>query len=107
MTKFYGKIGFVKTEKTAPGVYTPKSEERYYAGDVIRKLYRLENTQEINQNLNLNNSISIIADDFIYDNLEYIAYVEWLGSLWKVNSVEPQRPRLILDIGGVYIKDEA
>lgn len=107
MTKFYGKIGFVKTENTAPGVWEPQYKERQYAGDVIRKLYRLENTQEINQNLNLNNSISIIADDFIYDNLEYIAYVEWLGSLWKVNSVEPQRPRLILDIGGVYIKDEA
>lgn len=106
MTKFYGNIGFVKTEETTPGVWTKTYKERCYAGDVVRKFYRLENSDQINQNLNLNNSISIISDDYIYDNLEYIAYVEWLGSLWKVNSVEPQRPRLILDIGGVFNKDE-
>lgn len=105
MTKFYGKVGFVKTEETAPGVWTRKCEERPYAGDVIRKFYKLDGNGKVNDDLNLNNSISIVCDDYIYDNLVYIAYVEWLGSLWKVNSVEPQRPRLILEIGGVYNKD--
>ncbi len=106
MTKFYGKIGFVKTEETSPGVWKAVYEERYYAGDVIKKFYRSDNGSKVNPDLNLNNSISIITDDYIYENLVYIAYVEWLGSLWKVTSVEPQRPRLILEIGGVYIKDE-
>lgn len=106
MTKFYGKVGFAKTEETAPGVWNRKYEERHYAGEVLRKFYRLENGSKVNGDLNLNNQISIISDDFIYDNLEYIAYVEWMGALWQVNSVEPQRPRLILDIGGVYTKDE-
>lgn len=106
MTKFYGKIGFVKTEETVPGVWQSVFEERYYAGDVIRKFYRSENGSKVNPDLNISKSISIISDDYIYENLVHIAYVEWLGSLWKVTSVDPQRPRLILEIGGVYIKDE-
>ena len=106
MTKYYGKVGFMTTEKTSPGVWTEKFEERYYAGDVIKNSYRFDNGSGLNKDLNINNSISIVSDEYFYDNVAAVAYIEWLGSLWRVTNVEIQRPRLILSIGGVFNKDE-
>ena len=103
MAKFYGKIGFVKTSGDDYGVWTPEVIEKEYTGDIIKNVRRWEASSEnINDNLNLNNSISIIADDFALDNCSFIKYVEWMGSLWNISSIEIQRPRLILTIGGVY-----
>lgn len=107
MTKYYGKIGFVIPTETDPGVYVEKSEERSYKGDVIRNHRRWESSQDsINSNININNSISIISDDFVVNNVPFIRYVEWMGSYWNINSVDVQPPRLILEIGGLYHKQE-
>lgn len=106
MTKYYGKVGFTKTEESSPGVWTRSYYDRLYSGDVLRNTYRFENGSKINDDLNVNNSISIVSDDYICENLGAITYIEWMGSLWRVTDVEVQRPRLILSIGGVFVKDE-
>lgn len=103
MTKYYGKIGFVKPEETVPGVWVNKPIEREYPGDLIKNTRRWDvKSDGINNDLNLNNSISIIADDFMLENASYIRYVELMGSLWNITSIDIQRPRLVLTIGGVY-----
>lgn len=103
MTKYYGKIGFIKPEETAPGVWIEKPIEKKYSGDIIKNVRRWDTRSDgINDNLNLNNSISIIADDFILENTSYIKYVELMGSLWDITMIDIQRPRLILTVGGVY-----
>lgn len=102
MTKFCGKIGFVDTKQTSPGVYTPKAIEKSYTGDVIRNIRRWDSSEYLNDDLSVNNSISIVADSFAYENLYKLKYVRWMGAKWKVTSVEIQRPRLVLNIGGVY-----
>lgn len=107
MTKFCGKVGFVKTVETKSGVYVPMEDERPYMGDVTKNYYRWDNGENLNDDYNINNTISIVADTYAYHNLPAIKYIVWMGSRWKVTSVEIQRPRLILSIGGVYTNEES
>lgn len=101
MARFYGKLGYVEfTEKD--GVTREVATERSYYGDVTRNTRKWETGQSLNDDLNVNNTISIVADAYAYDHFFALRYIEWMGSLWKVTNVEVQRPRLILTIGGVY-----
>jgi hypothetical protein len=102
MAKFYGEIGYAEQEETSPGVWQDKITARQYFGDVIRNTSRTRNGENLNDNLVLDNQLSIVADPFAYDQFHSMRYVKWMGVLWKIVSVEVQRPRLILTIGGVY-----
>jgi len=102
MGRFYGEIGFAQQTETAPGVWTEQITTRNYFGDVIKNMSRIQSSENLNDNLNVDNRISIVADPFAYDNFSSMRYVDWMGVLWKVKSVEVQRPRLILTIGEVY-----
>lgn len=102
MAKFYGSIGYAETEETAPGVWEEVITERQYYGDILRRSSRHEQGTSLNDNINLNVQISIVADPFAYNHFSTIRYVEVYGKLWKVKEVEPQFPRLILTIGDVY-----
>ena len=103
MAKFCGKIGFiVKVCEEDDGIWKTKVEERNYRGDITRNNYRWQVAEKLNDDFELSNTISIVADAFSYDHLAFIRYVRWMGSCWKVNSIEVQRPRIILTLGGVY-----
>ena len=99
--KWYGKVGFaVTTDKD--GIWTDDIVEKPYTGDMIKARASFQNSNNVNDNLVLNNQISIIANKFAYDNFECIKYVEILGKMWKVESAEIQYPRLILSVGGLW-----
>ena len=102
MAKFYGKIGYAENVETRPGVWRPTITEREYFGDLVRNTRRLESASQINDNINISNEISIVADPYAYQNFHSMQYVEFMGTKWKISSVEVQYPRLILSIGGVY-----
>lgn len=102
MAKFYGLVGFVRTEETSPGIWEPIEDPRPYKGDLLRNQRRWEKGTSINDNLNISNEISIIGDDFIRENLGAIAWVEVMGCKWQVTSVSIDYPRLTLSLGGVY-----
>ena len=102
MAKFYGSIGYSETVETSPGVWTEQITERTYYGDVIKISRGWQSSENLNDDLTINNQISIIADQFAYENFHVIRYIKWMGSSWKINKIEVQRPRLILNIGGVY-----
>lgn len=102
MAKFYGAIGFAETTDQSNGVWKEVITEKNYAGDVIRNVRRLEPGTDLNDNVTVSNSISIVADPFANQHFHAIRYVTWMGAKWKVTSVEVQRPRLLLTIGGVY-----
>lgn len=104
--KYCGLIGFGDTEETRPGIWEEVIKEYKYFGDVIRDTRRWNTTEYLNDNFNISNRISIVADPYAFDNFAHIRYAEWMGTRWKVTSVEVQPPRLILDIGGVYNGDE-
>lgn len=102
MAKYYGKIGFVETVETAPSVWEERTVERAYYGDVLSNTRRWQSSEHLNDNLEVSNRISIVADAYAYNTFHAMRYIEWMGALWKISSVEVQHPRLILTIGGVY-----
>lgn len=102
MAKFYGIIGFAETKETAPGVWAEDISEHNYYGDVTRSTRRLDNGEYLNDNIVVNNTFSIVADAYAYENFANMRYICWMGTRWKVTNVEVQPPRLILTVGGVY-----
>ena len=101
--KWFGKIGYEVTTETKPGVWTPTITEQAYHGDVNKNTSRLvQSSDSTNDDVNVSNQISIVADPFAYQNFHAIRYVEFMGALWKISNVDVQPPRLILTIGGVY-----
>ena len=102
MAKYYGKIGFVVVEETKPGVWKEIITERDYFGDLIRNTRRLQSANQVNDDITISNEISIVADPFAIENFHAMRYAEYMGTKWKVTSVEVQYPRLILSVGGIY-----
>lgn len=101
--KYYGKIGYVTLAETSPGVWTESVTERTYCGDVTRKSFRWQNNSEkLNDDIDISNTISIVADPYAFEHFGDMRYVTWMNSKWNISSVEVQYPRLILSIGGVY-----
>lgn len=102
MAKWFGKVGYSITDETEPGIWEETIIERDYYGDMTSDRRKRQNSGEVNDDINLANVISIVADPFAYQNYSNMAYVEIMGSKWKISDVEVQRPRLILTVGGVY-----
>ena len=103
MARYHGKIGYAKLRETAPGVWEEIIIEREQQGDVVRNLRRLNSAEQLNDNIKLNQEISIVADKFAMENYQYIRYATYMGVKWKVNAVDAsQYPRLVLDMGEVY-----
>lgn len=107
MGKFYGLIGFAVTEETSPGIWEEKITERAYYGDILRHSYRLQSSENLNDNIVISNEISIVSDPFAYNNYFSIRYVEFMGAKWKVSNVEVSYPRLNLTLGEIYNADTA
>lgn len=102
MAKWCGIIGYAEQVETTPGVWSEQITERKYYGDVIRNNRRLQSAGKLNDDINVGNEISIIADPFANNNFHSMRYVEFMGTKWKVTTVDVQYPRLILSLGGIY-----
>lgn len=102
MAKFYGEIGYAETVETVPGVWEEKIAKRNYYGELVRNTRRLQSADQLNDNINVSNEISIVADPYAYRNFHSMRYVVFMGTKWKISNVEVQYPRLILTLGGIY-----
>lgn len=102
MNKWYGVIGYADNVEIEPGVFEDVIIERPYYGDIVRNTRRLQNSGNINDDINISNQISIVADPYANKNIYNMRYVEFMGTKWKITDVEVQFPRLILSIGGVW-----
>lgn len=108
MAKWYGVVGYAETVETEPGIWKDVITERKYSGDVNRNTNRWYGSSDsTNDNLSISNQLSILADPYAYQNFHSIKYAEFMGSNWKVTSVETRYPRLILTLGGVYNGEQA
>ena len=107
MAKWFGKIGYADSHEIRPGIWQPPIIEREYYGDAVRNVRRLENAQKVNDDISVAVDISIVADPFAYNNFHTMKYVEYMGSKWKVSSVDVQYPRLVLSLGGLYNGEES
>lgn len=102
MEKWFGKIGFSQSVQTKPGLYEDQIVEGEYYGELTNTVGRPETTEKVVNNIKINNTLSIVADPFAFQNFYSIKYAEYLGVKWKVTAVEVQYPNLILSMGEVY-----
>lgn len=100
--KFYGPVGFVEIVEKRPGVKTTEPVEYFYAGDVLRRSFRFQAGESVNDTITPQNQISILADPYARNHVGAIRYVKWMGTAWKVTDVDVQYPRLNLTLGGAY-----
>lgn len=102
MARFYSPIGYAELKETVPGVWEEVIVEHNYYGDVIRDQIRIRDTVNVNADIIVDNKFSIVADEFAYTNFHSMRYIQWMGAKWKIASVEVQRPRLLLTLGGLF-----
>lgn len=102
MAKWFGKIGFANTVETSPGIWEEQITTHEYFGDVYRNTRRLQTTDQVNDDINISNEISILADPFANENFHSMRYAEFMGTPWKITNVEVKYPRLILTLGGLF-----
>lgn len=100
--KFYGPVGFVETKEKRKGVKTHEPVEYNYAGDVLKRTIRYQNGESVNDAVNAQHQISILADPYARNHVASLRYVKWMGAAWKVTDISVQYPRLILTLGGAY-----
>ena len=103
MAKYYGNIGFATQVETKPGIWEDVIVDRPYKGDVLRSGRRFDSGESINDNLSITNQFSIVSDAFLYSHIPAMRYLEYLGSKFKITSIEIDRPRVTIGVGGAYV----
>lgn len=103
MARFHGRVGYGQSVETPAnsGVWKDVITKSSYTGDVLRNSMQPE-PREVNSDIIVQNSISIVADEYAIKHFFLIKFVEWEGVYWTVTSVEVQSPRLLLRLGKVY-----
>lgn len=107
--KYSGRIGF---KITAPrdqdsDIYEPTITWVKYKGDCPRVMTKWTDSSEgINSNVDISQTISIVADPFLMNNYLSIFAIEFMGHFWEVKNIQVKYPRLEMSIGGVYTGDE-
>lgn len=103
MPRFYGRIGFVKEDvEVRPSIHESVIEERLYSGELYKNYARIQGAEKPTDDFSINNDISIVADPYALNNFAYMRYIEFMGSLWEVQSVTVEYPRLRISFGGLY-----
>lgn len=106
MARYYGHIGFAIQVEDEPGIWVDEIEERPYKGDIIRGGRRFDNSENINDDFTITNVFSVISDAFLYSHIPAMRYIEYLGSKFKIVSVEVERPRVEIRVGGFYVSGD-
>ena len=102
MAKFAGLVGYVTQEETAPGVWSPVEQTRMMKGDFYMESSRHQNGDKVNKDIALNHRVSLVGDAYAFANYYAIRWIEIEGVKWEVTSIEVKRPRLTVNVGGLY-----
>jgi hypothetical protein len=102
MSKFAGLVGYVTQEESAPGVWTQVDKTSKMKGDIIRQSSSSQNGDKINSDVALSHRVSLLGDSYAFNNYFAIKWIQIDGRKWQVTSVELQRPRIILTVGGLW-----
>lgn len=103
MAKWAGVIGFVdETKEIAPSVYKEDFIERKYYGDVVKNNRRLVTADKVNDDISVQNQLSIVADPYAMNHFYSMKYATFCGAKWKVTDVQVEHPRLTLTLGGLW-----
>lgn len=101
MRRFFGKVGYV-TEVREDDTYEDVATEREYYGEVKRSSRYFRTEDSVLGEVTQRTRIEVMADAYALENYEDIRYVIWAGTPWTVDSVDEERPRLVLFLGDRY-----
>lgn len=102
MAKWRGVIGYAVTQETRPGIHEETINEHTHSGEVLQNIRKLQSSGQVNDDIEVTNRISIVANPFARQNFHSMRYISFMGTKWKISSVQVKYPKLILTIGGVY-----
>ena len=103
MAKWFGKIGYVVDEEVEPGIWVAKAVEKPYSGDILKNTSRwTQSSNSLNDSTTIDSQISIVADPYAFQHFSSIKYVEFMGDVWEVSTINPQYPRLVISMGGLW-----
>lgn len=102
MAKFTGLVGYVTQEEDVPGVWSPVETQKMMRGDTIRQSSSGQNDNKVNSDIALGHRVSLLGDSYAFSNYYNLKWVQVNGRKWEVSSVEIQRPRIILSVGGLW-----
>lgn len=103
MGKFRCKVGYSIPTEVKKGVWEDVITERYHRGDILQDQTRWDSSSSVNDNLNISDRFSIIADSFMNEHRMHIKYIVISGVHWKVHNLDlSNRPRIIFTVNGVY-----
>jgi len=101
LAKYTGLVGYVTQEEKVPGVWSPVENPKPMKGDIIRQSSS-QNGDKVNDDISLNHRVSLVGDAYAFGNYYNLKWITLDGHKWEVDSVEIQRPRLIITLGGLY-----
>lgn len=102
MARYAGLVTYVTQAETKPGVWTDVASSYFMKGDMLRKGSDRQNDDKVNSDVSLNHRVSLVADEYALGNYYNIKAIEVDGRNWTVTSVEVQRPRIIVTLGGLW-----
>ena len=102
MAKYSGLVGYVTQEETVPGIWSPDENPKMMRGDIIRQTLSNQDNGKVNNDITLNHRVSLLGDAYAFSSYYAIKWIEIDGRKWEVTSVEVQRPRIIVTVGGLW-----
>lgn len=103
MGKFRCKVGYGIPTEVKKGIWENVITERYHRGDILTDQTRWDSSSDVNDNLNVSDRFSLVADKFMRENKMNILYIVIDDIRWKVHNIDfSSRPRFIFTISGVY-----
>ena len=102
MAKFSGELGYQLEVDIGGGITESRLSYRKCKGDLLENRRTSQNSNEIVEGVQLANKFSIVANPFLLENLGKLKAIKYLGTPWSITSATYSRPRVIIDVGGVY-----
>jgi hypothetical protein len=103
MNRYSGVIGIRRPPvEVEPGIFEDVIEEVAITGSIYRRPARWAIGETAQDTLQMNQVISVVAPENIQNSLDGIVYATYQGRRWAVRSIEYNRPRLELSLGGTY-----
>lgn len=102
MPRFRGYIGLNRgPEETDPGIFVPVIQEIEVTGEIRYSGPRWTG-QAMRDSLSAQHILSIVTPEDKVVEFTEVVYIWWQGRQWSVVSIEYERPRVKLTIGGLY-----
>lgn len=102
MAKYSGYIGFAVPVDKGNDIWEDVIVEHKYRGNILNQTRRYVEGMNVLDDIECTVRISILSDEFLRANLAQMRYLHYSGGVWKIKSVEPSYPRIVLNVGGVY-----